>query len=136
MSRGAAGVIDCDIHPAVPGIKALLPYMDEFWQESFTLRGIDGLEMQSYPSGAPISCRPDWREEGKKPGTDLGAMQRQALDPLGVRAAICNVLYGGQVAVSESMGAAICSAINDWMREHWLDRDERLRASIVVPAQA
>lgn len=136
MSGGSAGVIDCDIHPSVPSIKALLPYMDEFWAESFTLRGIEGLEMQSYPTGAPISCRPDWREPGKKPGTDLPAMQRQALDPLGVGAAICNVLYGGQVAVSESMGAAICSAINDWVREHWLDRDARLRASIVVPAQA
>jgi len=136
MSARDPGVIDCDIHPSVPGIKALLPYMDPVWQEAFVLRGIDGLEMQSYPPGAPITCRPDWRESGIKPGTDLGAMQRQSLDPLNTRAAICNVLYGGQVAVSETMGAAICSAINDWLIEHWLDRDPRLRASIVVPAQA
>ena len=27
--------IDCDIHPGVPDIKALLPYMNDFWQESF-----------------------------------------------------------------------------------------------------
>jgi predicted TIM-barrel fold metal-dependent hydrolase len=34
------------------------------------------------------------------------------------------------------MGAAICSAVNDWIKEHWLDKEPRLRASIVVPAQA
>jgi predicted TIM-barrel fold metal-dependent hydrolase len=34
------------------------------------------------------------------------------------------------------MGAAICSAVNDWIVEHWLNQDTRLRASIVVPPQA
>ena len=29
----AADTIDCDIHPGVPDIKTLLPYMNEFWQE-------------------------------------------------------------------------------------------------------
>ncbi len=136
MTSDVQGTIDCDIHPSVPDLKALLPYMDAFWQETFVMRGIDGLEMQSYPTGAPITCRPDWRGKGIKPGTDLAAMQRQALEPLGIGLAICNVLYGGQVAVSETMGAAICSAVNDWLVAEWLDRDARLRGSIVVPAQA
>ena len=60
----------------------------------------------------------------------------QALDRFGIGLAICNPLTGGQVAVSESMGAAICSAVNDWIVEHWLNKEPRLRASIVVPAQA
>ena len=50
-------------------------------------------------------------------------MQRDALDAFGISLAICNPLTGGQVAVSESMGAAICAAVNDWIIEHWLDRD-------------
>jgi predicted TIM-barrel fold metal-dependent hydrolase len=29
--------------------------------------------------------------------------------------------------------AGVASAINDWLRHEWLPRDERLRASIVVP---
>ena len=56
MSR-YPGAIDCDIHPSVPGISTLLPYMDDYWQEAFVSRGIDGLEMASYPPGAPIACR-------------------------------------------------------------------------------
>jgi predicted TIM-barrel fold metal-dependent hydrolase len=128
--------IDCDIHPGVPDIKALLPYMNDFWQESFVARGIDGFDMMSYPLNAPITCRADWRIAGQRPGSSLEAMQRHALDHFAITTAICNPLTGGQVTVSESMGAAICCAVNDWMREHWLDQDPRLRASIVVPAQA
>ena len=128
--------IDCDIHPGVPNIKALLPYMDEFWQESFVARGIDGFDMMSYPLGAPITCRPDWRVKGERPGLSLANMQRDALDAFGISLAICNPLTGGQVAVSESMGAALCSAVNDWIVEHWLDKEPRLRASIVIPPQA
>jgi uncharacterized protein len=130
------GAIDCDIHPGVPEIKALLPYMNDFWQESFIARGLDGFDMMSYPLGSPITCRADWRVKGERPGSNLAAMQRDALDAFGISLAICNPLTGGQVAVSESMGAAICSAVNDWIVEHWLNKDRRLRASIVVPPQA
>ena len=56
-----AGAIDCDVHVAVPGMRALLPYMSQAWQEMITSRGTDGLELASYPSGAPLSCRPATR---------------------------------------------------------------------------
>src|SRR6201996_6153112 len=131
-----AAAIDCDIHPGVPDIKALLPYMNDFWQESFVARGLDGFDMMSYPLGSPIACRPDWRVKGERPGSSLSGMQRDALDAFGISLAICNPLTGGQVAVSESMGAAICSAVNDWIVENWLNKAGRLRASIVIPAQA
>jgi predicted TIM-barrel fold metal-dependent hydrolase len=92
--------------------------------------------MMSYPLGAPITCRPDWRIAGQRPGASLDAMRAHALDAFNIGIAICNPLTGGQVAVSETMGAAICSAVNDWIAEKWLNQDPRLRASIVVPPQA
>ena len=136
MTPSTQGAIDCDIHPGVPGIAALLPYMSDHWRDAFVLRGMDGFDLASYPPGAPIACRPDWRPVAGKPGTDFDGFVDQGLDAFGTRLAICNTLYGGQVAVSETMGAAICSAINDWIADRWLARDARLRASIVVPAQA
>ena len=32
------------------------------------------------------------------------------------------------------MAAAFCRATNDWIRDHWLNREPRLRASIVIPS--
>jgi predicted TIM-barrel fold metal-dependent hydrolase len=49
--------------------------------------------------------------------------------------AICNCLYGIQLLFSEDMAAAFARALNDWIAKEWLDRDARLRASIVVPMQ-
>ena len=128
--------IDCDIHPGVPDIKSLLPYMNDFWRESFVMRGLDGFDLMSYPPNAPISCRPDRRVKGQQPGASVEAMRGQALDRFGIGIAICNPLTGGQVAGSESIGLAICCSVNDWIVEHWLDKEPRLQASIVVPAQA
>jgi uncharacterized protein len=31
--------IDCDVHPTVPNLKALLPHFDEYWRNSIAERG-------------------------------------------------------------------------------------------------
>jgi predicted TIM-barrel fold metal-dependent hydrolase len=129
------GAIDCDVHVTVPGMKSLLPYMSLAWQQMITSRGTDGLELASYPPGAPLSCRPDWRPASAKPGTDLSLLQRGVLDGFGLRAAIVNCLHGGQAVHSEDLAQALCRAVNDWLVAEWLDQDPRLRASIVVPFQ-
>jgi hypothetical protein len=133
----ACAPIDCDIHPSVPGIRALLPYFDEVWRETIAMRGIDrlALNLTSYPANAPASVRPDWRPPSGRPGSDLSLLQRQALDAFGSRFAICNVLHGGQLLHSEDMAAAFSSAINQWIARELLDRDERLRASILIPLE-
>ena len=53
----------------------------------------------------------------------------------GRKFAICNCVYGAQVLHNEDMAAALCRAVNDWIAREWLDREPRLRASIVVPVQ-
>ena len=55
--------------------------------------------------------------------------------PLGAGTAILNCLYGVQLIFSEDMARAFARALNDWIAKEWLDRDPRLRASIVVPMQ-
>lgn len=132
------GAIDCDIHPALPNTAALLPYLDEYWREHITQRGLeqDNYDSGAYPPNAPISARPDWRGPGgtsSKPGVDLSLVQTQCLDAFGSRFAICNVIHAAPLVYSEDLAAAFCRAINDWMAKEWLDRDPRLRASIVVP---
>lgn len=127
--------IDCDLHPVVPSIKALLPYLDDHWRETVIRRGIEDLTTISYPSRNPLSFRQDWRDETGRTATDLARLAAQALDPFGTRLAILNPLYGTQAQFSEDLGAALTRALNDWVAKEWLDRDPRLRASIVVPMQ-
>jgi predicted TIM-barrel fold metal-dependent hydrolase len=129
--------IDCDLHPAVPGMNVLLPYLDEYWREMVSVRALDrlNLSLTSYPQNAPISCRPDWKlDKGRKPGSSLSAMQEHVLDRYRPRYGILNCLYGAQLFHSEDMAAAFCRATNDWIRDEWLSHDSRLRSSIVIPA--
>ena len=133
--------IDCDIHPALPGMATLLPYLDDHWREQVTVRGIDGLDLASFPHRVPANGRPDWREAERgakphaKPGSSLAGVQRDALDAFASRRAICNPLYGVQAVYNAHFAAALARAMNDWMAAEWLDREPRLAASIVVAPQ-
>ncbi len=135
MTLAGLAPIDCDIHPAVPGISALLPYMDDHWRETIVQRGVHELDSISYPNNSPLSARVDWRPDKGKAGSDLTRLGTDILDPFGTQLAICNCLYGVQLLFSEDMAAVFARAVNDWMVEAVLDQDPRLRASIVVPVQ-
>ena len=138
MKLPLAGAIDCDLHPGMPSVPALLPYLDDYWRDQLANRHIDKLPftLSSYPLSSPLSARPDWRAASGSPGGDLDAIRRQALDPFRVRYAICNPLHGAVALFNEDMAAALCAAINDWMARELLDREPRLRALILVPAQS
>lgn len=127
--------IDCDVHIAVPSIKTIMPYLDEYWRAQFKMRGIDrsSWNLTSAPPNAPNSGRPDWRPEKGAPGTDLALLQSKALDGFGTSIAIANCIWGGMVLPSDDMSAAVCRAVNDWIAGEWLAREPRLRASIVIP---
>src|SRR5579862_9402123 len=84
MSTPIAGGVDCDLHPAVPHLTSLLPYMNDYWRDQVTTRGMVDLVSQSYPANSPINSRPDWRPSKGKPGSNLQDMQKQALDPFKV----------------------------------------------------
>ena len=128
-------VIDCDVHIAVPSIMAIMPYLDDYWRAQFVNRGIDLINwtMTSDPPNTPLAARADWRPAKVRPGADLALLQDKALDAFGITLAIGHCIWGGQVLHSEDMSAVVCRAVNDWIAAEWLDREPRLRASIVVP---
>ena len=127
--------VDCDVHVSVPSVKALLPYLDSYWRQQFLTRGIDRISwnMTSDPPNAPIMIRPDRRPAHGRPGSDFSILKDRHLDLFGPSAAIATCIYGGMALHSEDMAAVVCTAVNDWIAAEWLDRDPRLRASIVVP---
>lgn len=136
MTSLTQGAIDCDIHISVPGVKALLPYLDDQWREHVTIRGMDDFEPTFNMPRSPLACRPDWRPETGKAGGDLKLVQAQALDGFGSRIAICNVLWGAPYIFADDLAHVLCSAVNSWVAREWLDEDSRLRASIMVPTES
>ena len=131
-----ATAIDCDVHPAVPNLKALLPHFDEYWRNSIVERGIPGFETNSYPPKVPISVRQDWsgNERQRRDRRD-GSCPRRCSTGSARGTAILNCLYGAHLPYSEDMGVAVARAVNNYIAKEWLDRDPRLRASIVMPTQ-
>ncbi len=139
MKLPGTGAIDCDVHIAMPPVKALLPFMSDYWQDQIVTRFIDrsSFAMTSYPPRSPLTGRADWREKSgaSLPGSTPEHLRSQLLDPFGVDIAICHALHGGMALFNEDMGAEFCSAVNRWVAAEWLDREPRLRASILVHAQ-
>ena len=86
-----------------------MPYLNDYWRDQVTTRGMTDLVSQSYPTNSPISARPDWRPAQGKPGSSLADMQKQALDPFQVSYGICNPLYGVQMVFSEDMQDAFAA---------------------------
>ena len=135
MIKPISPVIDCDIHPAVPPTSDLLPYFDEFWHDHVLERGIESLETISYPPNSPLTARKDWRSADGRAATDAAALARDILDPSGTRLAILNSTLGVQLPHNEDFARAAMRAANDWLAREWLDKDARLRASILLGLQ-
>jgi len=131
-----AGAIDCDLHPPMPSMAQLLPYLDDYWRDQITNRAIDRMSfaMVSYPPNAPISARTDWRaaQAGR---SDIDRLRTDVLDAFDLHFGIVNVMHGAIALYNDDMAAAICRAVNDWLRAEWLDREPRLRGSILVTPQ-
>lgn len=136
LAHDLTGAIDCDVHPRVPSIEALRRYMTDYWSETVAVRGIDVFETIGWPTATEFVIRPEAR--GDMPGskatadTDAERTARLLLDRHKLSTAILNPLYAVQMIRDEYMAAAFASAVNDWVRHEWLDRERRFRASIVV----
>ena len=129
-----AGGIDCDIHPTVPSVEVLIPYLSDVWQHTVRMiaRGIEHLHLTSYPPGAALTCRPDWRPTIGRAAERVELVQAHVLDHFHLSHGILNPVHGAMALTNGDLSAALCRAINDWIAEHWLAREPRLSASIVV----
>ena len=114
--------IDCDVHCAPESMEVLLPYLDDYWRsyiDDATIRLAD----LAYPPGAATSGPPGPATyDDLVPLLDRDAPRRVVLS--------CLVLDG--VHRNPHYAAAVATAVNEWLRDEWLARDDRLRAGLVV----
>lgn len=128
-------VLDSDVHPGMD-TKDLLARLDKRWRDRYEHYGVRNPSQTTYPrvrnSGGRLDSRPD-----STPGSSLALTQAQLLEQFGEDYAILLPLgastYSG---TTPEFAAALCRAVNDQIREGWLDQDSRLRSTINVPLEA
>jgi hypothetical protein len=133
-------IVDCDIHPAYRSPADLHPFLSARWREHMTTFGEhlrQGLSGQlAWPRMMASGMRVDAFPKDGPPGSDLGLMRRQHLDPNGVEyGMLMQLSRGGMEERNLEFAAALSDAINDWQLEIWVKPEPRLRAGIVVPQE-
>ena len=128
-------LVDCDVHVDVANADVLFPYLPEHWVEHIQLSRFKGPTDTAYPPQAPSSVRPDVPTGSGSPVSDLAILRSEVLDRPGIERAILNCAYAIESLHHPDAAVALASAVNDWLIAEWLDREPRLRASLVVPSQ-
>ncbi len=130
-------IIDTDIHQRLPHVRVLYPYLSTARQRDIDAFGLR-LPSPGYLNGGDRGYRHDsWPDDGTMVGSDLQLMREQLLDVYPIE---YGILLGQEIRGICSLpdfdyAADLASAYNDWMIEHWLEQDERLKGLLIVPAQ-
>ena len=94
MTSPIPGGVDCDLHPAVPHLTSLLPYMNDYWRDQVTTRGmVDpfrlGMRELGYVEGQNLVIDLRWAEgqPERLPGllTELIRLEPDVLVTTGTR---------------------------------------------------
>lgn len=128
------GAIDCDVHCAPASFEDLAPYLSDFWLDYISDAAIrlTGNALQ-YPPGAPTTASEAARSsEGVPTPSTYEALRDAVLERARPRFAILNCMTMYESHRNSHYAAALARAVNDWLAATMLDRDDRLRASIVV----
>ena len=129
-------LIDSDVHCEVPKVDALFPYLPDYWVEHIQQTMFKGPVDTYYPSKVSMAAGADGKRfEGAIPASTLKEIQDDVLDASGASHAILNCLYAIDSLNNPDAAVAMARAVNDWLIAEWLDKDARLRASMVVPVQ-
>jgi predicted TIM-barrel fold metal-dependent hydrolase len=137
-------LIDCDIHVGYETVLDLAPYLDPATRELVVNCGTNGLGMPTYPWYHPTGWlrndafdRASTAVGAQLVGQTLDRVRANVLEQLALdhgvltpdEAAAFSILPNGMLA------AQLSRAYNDWLLEHWLEPEPRLRGLVVVAAQ-
>jgi len=134
------GVIDCDVHNSLRDPRDLIPYLPESWHAAYAEGSAHGgknggllVGASELPAGGgPFSL--DTIPAVGPSGSDLDLMREQLLDRYNVRGAILQPINDiSGVPREGEFGLAVAAALNDWLADEWLARDDRLYGAITVP---
>jgi predicted TIM-barrel fold metal-dependent hydrolase len=129
-------IIDCDIHNFT-GLSVVKEYLPRHYRELIDTYGAalpGGMHFNGGVGGRMVDSFPP---AGGPAGSDLAYMQEHHLDPHNVE---YGILTGEGPGMHGTMNydyaAALSTAANDYVIDHWLSKDSRLKGSVFIPKQA
>jgi predicted TIM-barrel fold metal-dependent hydrolase len=130
MTMVEKGLVDCDVHTSVPSASVLYPYLSDFWAEYLDFSNFEG-----FIKGLPNYTYPRWSTMLRTTPTELTleTVQEQALAEVDYSILHCH--YGVESYTHPYFAPELARAVNEWMRDEWLEKDLRLLGSITVAPQ-
>jgi uncharacterized protein len=130
-------LVDADVHPVMTAEErdARLPHRLRDHLARYGRRSATASE--AYPRAANAGFRLDAKPEAAElpVGSDPGLARSQLLDEYGFDYAILNPSMLLACHEPRELASALAQVTNDWLREVWLDADERFLGAIVVPVE-
>lgn len=133
-------IYDTDVHHGFGSKQDLYPYLENSYRERLDNYGIGGAYDIYRNNGGRKGQRLDAVPEGNRldgggvAASSLELMKVQLLDGCGVSHALLTgaPAYRANVHTDLDYAGAICRAFNDFTADHWLARDDRLRACLSI----
>ena len=102
--------IDCDVHPTVPSVKALLPYLDDFWRDTRAGARHRLARDRHLSAQRPAHrARRNGAARTAEPPPRCRSSPRRSATAGRPAIAICNCLYGVGLLFSEDMASGVCA---------------------------
>ena len=132
QARTKPAIIDCDIHNELDSERDLYPFLSDRWRTHLMTYGMHGPSGAVYPRFT--NRRADaYPPSGREAGSECAFTSVQLLDEWNIACGILNPLTGAGSQLNPEFDAALATAVNDWQVAEWLDKEPRLRASIILP---
>jgi uncharacterized protein len=129
--KTAPYLVDCDLHLAPEGSESITRFLPK-QLDAYATQYLRTYQPEFYPRRSELGARLDaWPPSGLQPGADFDFVRDQHLDAWHIDIGIITPTEYQGVRNLE-LGAALAHAVNEWQIEAWIERDPRLRGSIVV----
>jgi hypothetical protein len=138
-SAAALAIADGDIHPRAQDMNDIYRYMPERWRQHAATYGFiprhGFLKGPAYPKVMPEACRRDaTTPSGGRPGSEVGFMGSHLLDAFNIEFGVLNAIGPAPGAMQNlEFAGHLATAMNKWLVDEWLNKEKRLRGSIVIP---
>lgn len=132
-------IVDVDIHHQWKRPDEIIAYLPREWQTYVDEnRGMKWLSPPSAALGKSLAngarMADSYPKDGSPPGSDYETLREQWLDKYPITHGVLTFDVGDNgTQTNQFFAEALCSAINEWNIETWLDKDQRLYSGLVVP---